>query len=75
MVLCVMLYKVILACVSVDEILRWDQYLMTANEQYSPVAASSTGFPKAQWGAARDNTRELETSEKGERRMMGTRGE
>ena len=44
---------------------------MTADEQYSPVAASSTGFAKAQWGAARDNTRELETSEKGEKGMMG----
>jgi len=45
---------------------------LTADEQYSPVAASSTGFAKAQWGAARDNTRELETSEKGEMGMMGT---
>ena len=29
-------------------------------------------FPKAQWGTARNYTRELETSEKRERGMMGT---
>ena len=43
---------------------------MKASEQYSPVAASSTGFPVAQWGVARSNT--LETSEKDKRGMMGT---
>ena len=36
------------------------------------LAASFIGFSKAQWGAARNNTRELETSEKRERGMMGT---
>ena len=35
------------------------------------LAASSTSFAKAQWGAARNNTRELETSEKRERGMTG----
>ena len=30
------------------------------------LAASSTSFAKAQWGAARNNTRELETSDKRE---------
>ena len=37
----------------------------------SKITTPSTGFPKAQWGAARNNTRELEKSER-ERRMMGT---
>ena len=37
----------------------------------SRITTFSTGFPKAQWGAARNGTRELETSE-GEREMMGT---
>ena len=36
------------------------------------LAASFTGFSKAQWGAARNSARELETSEKRERRMTGT---
>ena len=45
---------------------------MTTDEQYSPVASSSTGFPKPQWEAVRDNSRELETSGKSERGMMGT---
>ena len=36
------------------------------------LAASSTSFAKAQWGAARNNTRELETSEKREKGMTGT---
>ena len=36
------------------------------------LAASFIGFSKAQWGAARNSTRELETSEKRERGMTGT---
>lgn len=36
------------------------------------LAASFTGFSKAQWGAARNGARELETSEKHERGMTGT---
>ena len=36
------------------------------------LAASFIGFSKAQWGAARNNTRELETSEKRKRGMTGT---
>jgi len=36
----------------------------------SRITTSFTGFPKAQWGAARNSTRELETSE-GEKGMMG----
>ena len=35
------------------------------------ITASSSGFPKAQWGAARNNTWEQETNER-ERGMMGT---
>ena len=37
----------------------------------SRITASSPGFPNAKWGAARNNTRELETNER-ERGMMGT---
>ena len=37
----------------------------------SRITASSPGFPKAQWGAVRHHTRELETNER-ERGMMGT---
>ena len=37
----------------------------------SRITTSSTGFPKAQWGAARNNKRELETSER-EKGMTGT---
>ena len=37
----------------------------------SRITSFSTGFPKAQWGAARNGTRDLETSER-EREMMGT---
>ena len=42
--------------------------------RYFPVqefSASSAGFLKVQWGAARNNTRELEKNER-ERGMMGT---
>ena len=35
-------------------------------KQCKMLAASSTSFAKAQWGAARNNTRELETSDKRE---------
>ena len=35
------------------------------------LAASFIGFSKAQWGAARNNTRELETSEKREGMVDG----
>ena len=35
------------------------------------LAASFMGFSKAQWGAARNNTRELETSEKREGMVDG----
>ena len=37
----------------------------------SRITTSSTGFPKVQQGAATNNTRKLETSER-EREMMGT---
>ena len=36
------------------------------------LAAPLSQAFQAQWGAARNNTRELETSEKRERRMTGT---
>ena len=37
----------------------------------SGIIASSLGFPRTQWGATKNNTRELETNER-ERRIMGT---
>ena len=40
-------------------------------KQCKMLAASSTSFAKAQWGAARNNTRKLETSEKREGMVDG----